>query len=108
MNLINEGSGGVSNIELYAYVDGSLATPAIIKASSNVTSLTDVGLGIRQVNCTALPSANYSAVASADETTTTNFITIVYSRSTTAIGVATGFNASTRFDADWSLIVTGA
>ena len=110
MNIINPGSsGGVSNIQLYAYIDHPPAgTPTINKASSNVTSITDGLVGLTVVNCTALPSANYTAVISANEVSSTNYIAAVSTKTTTAIGTVMGYNGSTRYDADFGLIVTGA
>ena len=95
-------------VQLYAYVNGALATPVIYKSSSNVTSLTDSGLGIRTVNCNALASALYSAVASGSNNNSTNVNAEILTRTTTAIGVATAYASNTRIDWDFSLIVTGA
>lgn len=59
------GSAPVYACRAWVNFNGTLAAANMIRASGNVTSITDNGTGIYTVNfTTAMPDANYSAVAS--------------------------------------------
>ena len=68
-------SGGISDLstiglDAYAKVTVAAGTPAITKASSNVTSITDRAAGKFRINTTALASANYTITGMAINRTT--------------------------------------
>ena len=59
-------SGSSSEINVYARVSVT-TVPTITKASSNVSSITDRGVGTFTVNHSALPSENGSVVATCSD-----------------------------------------
>ena len=74
-----------------------------ISGSFNVTSVADNGTGNYTVNfTTAMPDANYSAVATGSRTTSAaEIITSVFSFSTTSCSVSSNDNASSLTDANY-------
>lgn len=91
-----------------AWVNFNGTGTVAIRASGNVTSITDNGTGDYTVNfTTAMPDANYSAVAAATDTgnpvTALNAVAIVGTKTTSSIravlrtvsGAATYFDANT-------------
>lgn len=79
-------------LDAYANVTVAAGTPAITKASSNVTSITDRAAGKFRINTTALASANYTITGMAINNDSIAF---------NDIGVGGGqANATTSFDID--------
>jgi hypothetical protein len=115
MDLINPGGGsgssGVSEVDLYAYINASSGTPTIVKASSNLTSITDTAVGQYTLNFDAMASANYAWAGSVNSTTGGAVMFVIFevdTRSTTALPVRVTSNSSTAQDTEFSVIITGA
>lgn len=108
----NGGSGGTS-IDACCYVDASSGTPIIQKAS-NVSSITDSGVGDYVINfTTALASANFSWAGSATKPNGTSQALIAYGRGDIArnvngIAVRVSSDSGVATDTTFSVIVTGA
>ena len=94
----NDGNGTQSGTLCRAWVNFNGTGTVAIRASFNVSSITDNGTGDYTVNfTTALPDANYSAVrTSADSNVNTPIMSLsTISQTTSAIRYETGYVSST-------------
>ena len=95
-----------SGTEMYlakAWVNFNGTGTVAIRASGNVTSITDNGTGQYTINFTnAMPDGNYAVVSELSDPNTTNptngFGTLLYSTSTTSLRIHCGLYSSGYFD----------
>mgnify|MGYP003655540963 CR=1 FL=1 len=96
---------GSENYKCRAWVNFNGTGTVAIRASGNVSSITDNGTGTYTVNfATAMPDANYTAVGSADRTIGTRQCVVVIGNGvaamiTTSVGVNTLNDGQTIADA---------
>ena len=103
-----------SNVEVFtakAWVnfDGTQAAASMIRASGNVSSITDNGTGDYTVNFTnAMTDANYSTVYTTGRETGVNYwgpIPYTNTQSTSGVRVRNNFDTGTFYDASTNNIV---
>ena len=80
-----------------AWVNFNGTGTVAIRASGNVTSITDISVGTYAVNfTTAMPDANYSVVTSAQQSTIQNGMSCgPYSQSTSSVSITTSGSIGT-------------
>ena len=90
-------SGSAPSYSARAWVNFNGTGTVAIRASGNVTSITDGGVGTYTVNLTtAMPDTNYSVVGGRVSVgSTADASTAISVSSTSAISVITGWNGST-------------
>jgi len=103
---LSTASGSAPSYSARAWVNFNGTGTVAIRASGNVTSITDHGTGDYSVNFTiALPDANYSAVLSTGLETSVNFGTIsVNSLTSSAFRFGTGYLTTSNFNQDQPIV----
>lgn len=103
----NGGGSSGTTLDAYANVTVSGSTPSIVKASSNVTSITDRGIGRYTINMDALASANYTAVITANGNSQIMYQDNTPAKTTTAFPLAS-YYPSAYGDISFYVMMAGA
>jgi hypothetical protein len=100
---LSTASGSAPSYSARAWVNFNGTGTVAIRASGNVTSITDNGTGDYTVNfTTAMPDANYAAVGSSESENLLSMRVVVFQnnhRSTSAIRLITEFANDSKADA---------
>ena len=109
MKLINpQGGAGGTVLDAYANILLTGSTPSIVKASSNVTSITDRGVGLFTLNMDALASANYTATSMPINSPRFIYQDNSVTKTTTALPIKVATTADAGIDVSFYIMIAGA